>query len=40
MLENKMFYYINILYYIKLRKWLNFGTVPTFNKYNVGTLAV
>ena len=25
---------------INLRKWLNVGTVPTFNEYNVGTLVV
>ena len=26
-----------VIFY-KIRKWLNIGTVPTFNKYNVGTL--
>ena len=25
---------------IKIRKWLNVGTVPMFDKYNVGTLVV
>ena len=28
------------LQFIKLIKWLNVGTVLTFNKYNVGTLLV